>query len=492
MKLKRFALILPAALLFLFGICGSPPNVPDEPWGPVQGMAGVPYACSTQTTDPDGGQVSYQFDWGDGNSSAWSAMMDGGQPYGDTHTYETDGRFEILSRAKTSSGKASDWSDEFAVSIAPGEGRVRWSFTYTDPEEHEEPDSADFSLYTFGIGPDGTACIGCEGYGAFIGRPPTGRPWEKVSIDEDDFALAPAIGDDGTIYVACADEKLYVFNPDGTNRGSPRLIGGIVCGPPAIGTDGTLFFQTEDDSVVALKSDGTRLWAFNSGGGISSPVIGTDGTVYVANDDGWLYALDPTTGDKKREISLGGQSINASPAIDIGRGVIYVVNDDGWLSSIALSDLSENWQEYLGDEPSSPVIGTDGTIYIGAGPKLLAVNPDDGDISWTFVPPLEGVVSTPAVSVDGCIYILVTAGKKDLQDEVDSLYAVEPTNARRWACGLGLGYADDVFSAPKIGGDGSIYVASGLAAWCVGGVGGPAQSSWPMFQHDAQNSGRAR
>jgi outer membrane protein assembly factor BamB len=140
------------------------------------------------------------------------------------------------------------------------------------------------------------------------------------------------------------------------------------------------------------------------------------------------------------------------------------------------------------------VVGTDGSIYIGGGGKLQKVD-TDGQVKWTFVPPLGGTVSTPAITVDGYVYVLVTAGKKDrsLVGE-DSLYAVNPDGSRRWACGLGAGLSDADFplSAPKVDAGGLIYVGNGYRAWCVVGVSAPAASAWPMFQHDLVNSGRAR
>ena len=104
-------------------------------------------------------------------------------------------------------------------------------------------------------------------------------------------------------------------------------------------------------------------------------------------------------------------------------------------------------------------------------------------------------MSTPAVTADGYVYVLAVAGKKRLAMQgSDSLYAVNPDGTRRWACGLGEGLYDLEYplSAPKLDASGFIYVGDGSRAWCVAGVSAPAQSIWPMFQHDAQNTGRAR
>jgi len=108
---------------------------------------------------------------------------------------------------------------------------------------------------------------------------------------------------------------------------------------------------------------------------------------------------------------------------------------------------------------------------------------------------MQGVPSTPALTTDGYIYVLAVAGKRGFAMQgTDSLYAVNSDGTRRWACGLGEGLFDPEYplSAPKIDAGGFIYVGDGFRAWCVAGVSAPAQSIWPMLQHDAQNTGRAR
>ncbi len=488
MKPKRIALAAPALILVLVWLvgCGSPPNVPDKPRGAHTGLKGSPYACTTQTTDPNGGQVAYQFDWGDNSQSAWSQMMDGDIPYADTHVWTETGLFDVKARAKNSK-KASDWSEPLSVTINPGEGQVRWSFAFTDPEDPE--DSADFSLNTFGLDIGGDAAyIGCE-YGAVIAHKlDRTLRWKFLNQEGDEFTTAPTIGDDGTVYIGCANDTLYAINPSGTRKWAVDL-GDEAFATAALASNGKIYIQTEADSLLAINPDGSRLWSYLTGGGSSSPVIGPDGTVYAASQDGMLYALDPENGTQKWVYPLGSSEIIASPAINTNLNVIYITDDDGQFASVNLNDGSENWTASVGETPSSPVIGTGSTIYIGGGGTLLAFNPN-GDLKWTWTPLFQGTVSSPAVSSAGIIYVLVTTGKKDFE-EPDSLYAVNSDGTRRWACAIGEGYYDDIMSSPKLDDNGNIYIGSGLAAWCIRGLGGPAQSSWPMFQADARNTGRA-
>jgi outer membrane protein assembly factor BamB len=490
MKSRRFLPILLIALAaLLVGACGKAPLVPDAPKGPTQWLPNIATACTTSTTDESGVQVSYQFDWGDGNKSEWSRFMDGGVPFADTHSYTGLGSFNIRARAKNSK-KASGWSAPLSINVV-AEGRVAWSIGFTDPEEIE--DSSDFSLNSFAIGPDKTAYIACD-YGALIACNPSGSiAWKFALPDLDQITAAPVLADDGTILIGCSNDSVYALNSDGTVKWADS-VGGQVWATGALGADGTAYFQTADSMVLALRSDGTIAWTFPSGGGNSAPVVGTDGTVYVVNLDGTVYAIDPDSGSQKWTYPLNAPSVQA-PAINQSLNRLYVVSDAGALQAIDLATGGGGaFYPSAGQDASGPVVGPDGSVFISGGGVLTKLSPDL-DKLWTFTPPLSGVLSTPALTVDGYIYVLAVPGKKRLALQgTDSLYAVNPDGTQRWACGLGEGLSDPEYplSAPKIDASGFIYVGDGFQAWCVGGVSTPAQSVWPTFQHDAQNTGRAR
>jgi len=493
MRLDRLNVLCAVVLLgfVLLSACGKPPLIPDKPTGPVQWVKGVASACTTKTTDPSGSKVAYQFDWGDGSESQWSDFMEGGVAYSDTHTYTDAGNRQIKARAKNSK-KASGWSDSLAVNVSAGEGQVIWSFGFSSPDDIE--DSADFTLNSFGVGADRTAYIACE-YGALVARKSTGSRWNFVLDGADAFTASPVIGSDGTIYIGCTNDTVYAINSNGTKKWG-AYVAGSVNATAALTADGTVIFQTEDSMVVAFGSDGMQRWSFFSKGGNASPVIGTDGTVYVPNGEGEIYALDPSSGTPKwtNPYQLSSSAIIASPALDPSRSVLYAVDENGLFAAVNL-DGTLAWQVSVGDEPSSPVIGADGTVYVGGGGKLWALDPNTSAAKWSYAPPLSGVLSTPAVSLDGYVYFLAVAGKKDRGKQgADSLYAVNADGTRRWASGLGEGISDLDYglSSPKIDDQGMIYVGDGYRGWCVVGLGGPAQSAWPQFQHDARNTGRAQ
>ncbi len=475
--------------LMLFGAgCGQAPDVPEPPRGPARWRRGIAEACTTVTTDPSGRQVQYQFDWGDASQSQWSPRLDPGVPWSDTHSYREPGSYSIRVRARNDR-RTSRWSAPLVVMVTGGEGEVLWSFGATG----EEPDdSADFSMNTFAIGPDSTVYIGCD-YGIMTARRPNGTVWRFRVPDEDPFEAAPTVADDGTIYIGCTNDTLYAINPNNTRRWQ-AYCGGAVHASAALLGDGGIVVQNEDSGVVCFNPGGTRRWTAALGGGFSSPAVGPDGTIFVATQEGMVYALDPTNGTQKwpRPFQVSSTPVNASLALDATRSVLYVVDDDGRLASVSFAGTG-GWSAFVGEGASTPVVGPDGTVYLGGGGKLWAFD-NEGNKRWEFVPGLDGVVSPPAVCADGQIIVLVSSGKKRTAgvEIVDSLYSVSPDGSRRWACGLGEGLADVFLSAPKVDGAGLVYVGSGLRAWCVVGSSGLATGYWPTFQNDGRNSGRVR
>ena len=201
MKFARIGLVVLAAFVSLLGVCGQAPTVPDKPSGPGQATVDSVYACTTQTTDPNGAEVAYQFDWGDNSTQVWSAFVPDGTPFVGTHVYSVPGQRSIKVRAKNSK-RTSGWSEPLSVAVNPAEGGVVWGFAYT-PEDPD--DSIDFSLNTFGIDESRDAAyIGCE-YGTVLAVRRVGgtERWRFTNRDEEEFYAAPAVGDDGTVYAGC-------------------------------------------------------------------------------------------------------------------------------------------------------------------------------------------------------------------------------------------------------------------------------------------------
>ncbi len=100
---------------------------------------------------------------------------------------------------------------------------------------------------------------------------------------------------------------------------------------------------------------------------------------------------------------------------------------------------------------SSPVLGSDGTVYIGASGVsdggMYAINGKGAAIRWRFQTG-GPIVSTPAVGANGLLYF----GSNDF-----NFYALSAaTGALKWKLETG----GDVQSSPTIGSDGTVYFGS--------------------------------
>ena len=202
---------------------------------------------------------------------------------------------------------------------------------------------------------------------------------------------------------------------DGFLNGFPSL------GQPAIGPNGNIYISNRTDItgyfVTAYEQDGTKAWDF--------PVV-----------DQPLY-------------NPGVDPISGVIYSDIAGNLIVAINPDG----------SEKWNlDIEADIPSSPIVGSDGTVYVGGNQSSLpgtngsvyaiTDNGNSGSINWRYHT-VGSNVTTPALSMDESV-VYAAGGTPD-----SNLYAINTST----------GTADWIYSAPDAinGGptvdpiDGTIY-----------------------------------
>ncbi|MBN2599799.1 MAG: hypothetical protein JXA75_04590 [Candidatus Thermoplasmatota archaeon] len=95
----------------------DPPIDPPVPEGPTFGSAKIQYTYSTKTTDPDGDQILYCFDWGNGNFSDWIGPFASGAIANANYTWMQGGNYTIRCKAKDINGAQSNWSDPLPIRI---------------------------------------------------------------------------------------------------------------------------------------------------------------------------------------------------------------------------------------------------------------------------------------------------------------------------------------------------------------------------------------
>jgi outer membrane protein assembly factor BamB len=236
------------------------------------------------------------------------------------------------------------------------------------------------------------------------------------------------------------------------------------------------------------KVDGTVKWTFETGAGIeSSPTIAADGTIYIGSHDNKLYALNPD-GTLKWKFSAGKpvyikewdvyKGIPSAPTID-KEGNIYFIAPPIYMFALTPAG-KEKWRapvytaSHIG---ASPVIVSDGTIYIGSesyphvqpgGPKatgqdtttqefgarVYAFYPD-GKEKWRYDTNGACLANAIAIASDGTIYASGSDLGPDPGGTGDALFAFNPDGSIKWKFP-----SERIEGPPAIAKDGTIYIGT--------------------------------
>jgi hypothetical protein len=273
---------------------------------------------------------------------------------------------------------------------------------------------------------------------------------------------SPALAADGTVYVIGAG-LCAVTNSGST--GSNKWTFPTASRTPAVASDGTIY-SWGGSGLFAISSDGSKQWLFPSPGPGTCAAIGFDKTIYFLAA-GKLFAVSPSGGEVW-EYLIDATAIGAQPPIVGPDGTIYLglekavyaFNRDGTLK----------WKSFVAQGGyDSPALGAQ-TIYASAG-VLYAFN-TTGSNTWatdlnTFSgSPVVGRSLTYATAMDRGVYAISTGGAL-------SWCALTTNNPR---------YGE--YTAPAIDAGGRLYHCVSNSVWCLNSRG---QIIWKLTsdqEHD--------
>ncbi len=319
------------------------------------------------------------------------------------------------------------------VALDVATGAERWRYALGASEVRSSPAVAPDGSITVLVeerSPTGgfisTEVVRVSAAGATLWRRPLGIGASAVDVG---FS-APAIGTDGSVYVAT--DSLYALNPNGTVRWTRFFTGEELRASASIGADGTIYFAAHNVPLTAMHPDSGRvLWETPLGAQdhvFASPAIGTDGSIYVATESCVLYAVS-AAGSVQWSYDAGAAgsscAMRSSPAVGADgtiyfgtvdrtpRPVLFAIRPSGVLrwtynpSGMPMDVSPANFDIY-----SSPVIGSDGAVYFGHEfGRVYAVDGQAGAERWV-VRTLSGITwSSPALTLGGVLLISDVQGR---------------------------------------------------------------------------------
>jgi PKD repeat protein len=99
------------------GSNNNPANKPSQADGCTLAQPYTKYTFSSSTEDTDGDQVFYKWDWGDGTHTCWLGPYDSNETVTSTHSWYTNGTYEVRVKAMDINGAESDWSDKVCLYV---------------------------------------------------------------------------------------------------------------------------------------------------------------------------------------------------------------------------------------------------------------------------------------------------------------------------------------------------------------------------------------
>jgi hypothetical protein len=94
----------------------SPPTTPSRPAGSISGEVGKSYTYAASTKDPEGDQIMYTFNWGDGTQTE-TKFVPSGAPAEASHSWGKAGRYSVKVMATDSKNASSGWSQPLSVNV---------------------------------------------------------------------------------------------------------------------------------------------------------------------------------------------------------------------------------------------------------------------------------------------------------------------------------------------------------------------------------------
>ena len=224
---------------------------------------------------------------------------------------------------------------------------------------------------------------------------------------QGDLSSAPTVDGDGRVYAGSWDNTLYVLDSGGALEWSYTDGWPISC-QPALGADGRVRYGTWGSRINSLTSAGALEWSFAAWGGIDTAVsLGPDDEVYFACPYQRLLAALSSSGTFLWSY-YSAENFFTSPAVGAS-GTVYGGAYDNVLYAFDPSGaLSWSYDTGVPMSLSSPALDSDGAVYVGtlafSGPAMMLCLSSAGEFTWSYRTSGD-ITSSPAIGLDERLYV---------------------------------------------------------------------------------------
>ena len=220
-------------------------------------------------------------------------------------------------------------------------------------------------------------------WAAFTGPVTTTVQW-MYQIDGS-FTGGPVIDAQGTLYLAARPAEgapgwLYALDPDGVLLWETRL-DDLPVGAPALGPDGTVFVA-DKSGLSSVSGEGRLLWRFTPEDGkpaTAGPTVGEDGFVYYKSQSGLLSLTPQGTVRWQAPITETMRVLPSKLSVD-GQTVFW-----GELAFREVDGQPASWKDQEA-ALTQFVVGADGNQYVQYDVRLAATasmgSEDLPEIEW--------------------------------------------------------------------------------------------------------------
>lgn len=332
---KNILTLLILFFVFLLTNCGinTPPATPDSPVGPVVGLPGLLSDFKASTTDRNNDDISYQFDWGDGEASAWSDFIPSGDTVSFSRLYLQRGMYEVRVHAQDVRGEMSRWSNPLYLIVGFPDTLLKGVVTGNSPSDIEILPSgqriyvtnyadgnvtvisgADHSVlgeFEVGNGPVGITALPNSQYiyvmvtdGNYVlSLPVYGGPTDTIPIPTPLFAAALSSGE--YVYVTSPSTgNVYVIQTSDNTVVDTLYVGGAPQTIAALPNGQGIYVSTALDTSYAIRTiDNTVVDTLPVGA--YDMVFSLDGEYLYGSSSGLIFVVRTSDNSTVTDLEVG-------------------------------------------------------------------------------------------------------------------------------------------------------------------------------------------